>query len=69
MLVEVRTSDWMEDCEKLCVGWKGMLRNMGGNNEGNLNAITHIAAGVCLCGKTDSGHTFRYLYIYLGDSI
>lgn len=57
----------MEDCEKL----GGLHRNMqqGEGSKGNFNAITDTATVLYCCSETDLGHTFRYLYVYLGDSI
>lgn len=51
----------------MCVGG-GLGKCWAGGRKGNLNAITDVTL-LYLCGKTELGHTFLYLYVYLGDSI
>lgn len=48
------------ECLGIC--WRGE----GEGSKGDLNAITDTAAGRYHCSETHSGHTFRYLYVYLG---
>lgn len=46
-----------------------MIVKSWGRGKGNLNAITDTACIPYHCSETDVGHTFRYLYVYLGGPI
>lgn len=46
------------------------MENAGeGGRKGNLNGITAVTAVLYLRSKSELGHIFLYLCVYLGDSI